>query len=306
MAQFLAKRLVSALIVAFGVSLLAFSMSHLTPGDPVSIMLGERASAESIARLTQQLGLDQPLPVQYWNFLTRALRGDLGTSIRSGQPVLGEIAMRFGPTLELTLAAMVVAAALGIGLGVLAAVSRAPWLESAIMTFALLGISVPTFWSGLLFITFFALTLNWFPVTGSGGLAGLVLPAVTLALPAAAVLARMTRSSLLEVLSQDFIRTARSKGLVERTVIFKHALRNAFIPILTIMGLQFGGLLAGSVIVESVFARPGLGRFAVGAILARDFPQIQGIVLLAGLSYVLINMIVDFLYGVLDPRIQVR
>lgn len=306
MAQFLAKRLVSALIVAFGVSLLAFSMSHLTPGDPVSIMLGERASAESIARLTQQLGLDQPLPVQYWNFLTRALRGDLGTSIRSGQPVLGEIAMRFGPTLELTLAAMVVAAALGIGLGVLAAVSRAPWLESAIMTFALLGISVPTFWSGLLFITFFALTLNWFPVTGSGGFAGLVLPAVTLALPAAAVLARMTRSSLLEVLSQDFIRTARSKGLVEHTVIFKHALRNAFIPILTIMGLQFGGLLAGSVIVESVFARPGLGRFAVGAILARDFPQIQGIVLLAGLSYVLINMIVDFLYGVLDPRIQVR
>jgi len=304
--QFLAKRLVSALIVAFGVSLLAFSMSHLTPGDPVSIMLGERASAESIARLTQQLGLDQPLPVQYWNFLTRALRGDLGTSIRSGQPVLGEIATRFGPTLELTLAAMVVAAALGIGLGVLAAVSRAPWLESAIMTFALLGISVPTFWSGLLFITFFALTLNWFPVTGSGGLAGLVLPAVTLALPAAAVLARMTRSSLLEVLSQDFIRTARSKGLVERTVIFKHALRNAFIPILTIMGLQFGGLLAGSVIVESVFARPGLGRFAVGAILSRDFPQIQGIVLLAGLSYVLINMIVDFLYGVLDPRIQVR
>ncbi len=306
MTQFLAKRLVSALIVAFGVSLLAFSMSHLTPGDPVSIMLGERASAESIARLTQQLGLDQPLPVQYWNFLTRALRGDLGTSIRSGQPVLGEIATRFGPTLELTLAAMVVAAALGIGLGVLAAVSRAPWLESAIMTFALLGISVPTFWSGLLFITFFALTLNWFPVTGSGGLAGLVLPAVTLALPAAAVLARMTRSSLLEVLSQDFIRTARSKGLVERTVIFKHALRNAFIPILTIMGLQFGGLLAGSVIVESVFARPGLGRFAVGAILSRDFPQIQGIVLLAGLSYVLINMIVDFLYGVLDPRIQVR
>lgn len=306
MVQFLAKRFVSALIVAFGVSLLAFSMSHLTPGDPVAIMLGERASAESITRLKQQLGLDQPLPVQYWTFLTRALQGDLGTSIRSGQPVLAEIAVRFGPTLELTLAAMVIAAALGISLGVLAAVSRAPWLESAIMSFALLGISVPTFWSGLLFIMLFALTLNWFPVTGEGGLAGLILPAVTLALPAAAVLARMTRSSLLEVLSQDFIRTARSKGLVERTVTLKHALRNAFIPILTIMGLQFGGLLAGSVIVESVFARPGLGRFAVGAILARDFPQIQGIVLLAGLSYVLINMVVDLLYGVLDPRIQVR
>jgi peptide/nickel transport system permease protein len=306
MVQFLTKRFISALIVAFGVSLLAFSMSHLTPGDPVAIMLGERASAESITRLKQQLGLDQPLPVQYWGFVTRALQGDLGTSIRSGQPVLGEIAARFWPTLELTLAAMVVAAVLGIGLGVLAAVSRAPWLESSIMTFALLGISVPTFWSGLLFIMLFALTLGWLPVTGEGGLAGLVLPAVTLALPAAAVLARMTRSSLLEVLSQDFIRTARSKGLVERTVTLKHALRNAFIPILTIMGLQFGGLLAGSVIVESVFARPGLGRFAVGAILARDFPQIQGIVLLAGLSYVLINMVVDLLYGVLDPRVQVR
>ena len=306
MIEFLGRRLLSAIVVAFGVSLLAFSMSHLTPGDPVSIMLGERASAQSIKQLTEQLGLDQPLPVQYFTFVTRALQGNLGTSIRSGQPVLSEIASRFRPTLQLTLAAMMIAAALGIGFGVLAAVSRTVWLETLIMAFALLGISIPTFWSGLLFIMFFALTLNWLPVTGTGGLAGLVLPALTLALPAAAVLARMTRSSLLEVLSQDFIRTARSKGLVERAVTLKHGLRNAFIPILTIIGLQFGGLLAGSVIVESVFARPGLGRFAVGAILARDFPQIQGIVLLAGLSYVLINMLVDLLYGVLDPRIQVR
>ena len=306
MVEFLTKRLFSAIIVAIGVSLLAFSMSHLTPGDPVSIMLGERASAQSVKQLTEQLGLDQPLPVQYVTFVTRALRGDLGTSIRSGQPVLAEIAARFGPTLQLTLAAMAIAAVLGIGLGVLAAVSRAAWLETLIMAFALLGISIPTFWSGLLFIMLFSLTLNWFPVTGTGGLASLILPAFTLALPASAVLARMTRSSLLEVLSQDFIRTARSKGLVERTVTLKHGLRNAFIPILTIIGLQFGGLLAGSVIVESVFARPGLGRFAVGAILARDFPQIQGIVLLAGLSYVLINMVIDLLYGVLDPRIQVR
>jgi ABC-type dipeptide/oligopeptide/nickel transport system permease component len=304
--QFLLKRLVSAIPVAFGVSVLAFSMSHLTPGDPVAIMLGERATAGDVARLRGQLGLDQPLPIQYWNYISRAVQGDLGTSIRSGQPVIREIADRFGPTLELTLAAMLIAIVLGVSLGTLAAVTRSGWAESSIMSFALLGISMPTFWSGLLFIMFFSLTLNWLPVTGEGGLASLVLPAVTLALPAAAVLARITRSSLLEVLSQDYIRTAKSKGLVRRTIILKHALRNAFIPVLTILGLQFGGLIAGSVIVESVFARPGIGRFAVNAILARDFPQIQGIVLLAGLTYVIINMLVDLLYGVLDPRIQTR
>ena len=305
MFQFLAKRLLGAIPVAFGVSLLAFSMTHLTPGDPVSIMLGERATAEDIARLREQLGLDEPFYVQYVTFVSRALRGDLGTSIRSGQPVLTEIAARLGPTAALTGAAMLIAITLGLTLGTLAAVSRSPLLETLIMTFAMLGISMPTFWSGLLFILFFALTLDWLPVTGSG-LPGLVLPAVTLALPSAAVLARITRSSLLEVLDQDYIRTARSKGLVERVVTYKHGLRNAFIPILTIIGLQVGGLMAGSVIVESVFARPGIGRFAVNAILARDFPQIQGIVLLAGLVYVLVNALVDLFYGVLDPRIEAR
>lgn len=303
MLPFLARRLLEAIPVAFGVSLLAFSMTHLTPGDPVSIMLGERATAEDVARLRDQLGLDEPLHVQYLTFARQALRGDLGTSIRSGQPVLAEIRDRLGPTAALTGAAMLIATLLGITLGTLAAVSRSAVLESAIMTFAMLGISMPTFWSGLLFIILFALTLNWLPVTGSG-LSGLVLPAVTLALPSAAVLARMTRSSLLEVLDQDYIRTARAKGVVERIVTLKHGLRNAFIPVLTIIGLQVGGLMAGSVIVESVFARPGIGRFAVNAILARDFPQIQGIVLLAGLIYVVVNMLVDLLYGVLDPRIQ--
>ena len=305
MFQFLVKRLLGAVPVAFGVSLLAFSMTHLTPGDPVSIMLGERATAEDVTRLREQLGLDEPFYVQYVTFVGRALRGDLGTSIRSGQPVLAEIAARLGPTAALTGAAMLIAITLGLTLGTLAAVSRSPLLETLIMTFAMLGISMPTFWSGLLFILLFALTLDWLPVTGSG-LSGLVLPAVTLALPSAAVLARITRSSLLEVLDQDYIRTARSKGLVERVVTYKHGLRNAFIPILTIIGLQVGGLMAGSVIVESVFARPGIGRFAVNAILARDFPQIQGIVLLAGLIYVLVNALVDLFYGVLDPRIEAR
>ena len=304
MLQFLIRRLVSAVPVALGVSLLAFSMTHLTPGDPVSLMLGERASAEDVARLRQQLGLDRPVHVQYLSYMSRAVRGDLGTSIRSGQPVLNEVRDRLGPTALLTGAAMVIAMAFGITLGALAAVSRSPAAETVIMSVALLGISMPTFWSGLLFIMLFSLTLKWLPVTGTG-LPGLILPSLTLALPAAAVLARMTRSSLLEVLQQDYVRTARSKGLIERVVTTKHALRNAFIPVVTIIGLQFGSLMAGSVIVESVFARPGIGRFAVNAILARDFPQVQGIVLLAGLTYVLVNAVVDLLYGLLDPRIQV-
>lgn len=305
MLPFLLRRLLSAVPVVLGVTLLAFSMSHLTPGDPVRIMLGERATAEDVARLRGQLGLDRPLPVQYLSYVGRAAQGDLGTSIRSGQPVSQEIADRVGATAALTGAAMAIAIVLGVSLGTFAAVSRSAMLEAAIMGFALLGISMPTFWSGLLFILLFALTLDWLPVTGTG-VQGLVLPAVTLALPAAAVLARMTRSSLLEVLNQDFVRTARSKGLHGSVVVAKHALRNAFIPVLTIVGLQFGGLMAGSVIVESVFARAGLGRFAVNAILARDFPQIQGIVLFAGLVYVVVNMLVDLAYGALDPRIQAR
>jgi len=302
---FLLRRLLAAVPVVFGVTLLAFSMSHLTPGDPVRIMLGERATAEDVTRLRAQLGLDRPLPVQYLTFLSNAARGDLGTSIRSGQPVSREITDRVDETAALTGAAMAIAILLGVSLGTFAAVSRSPALEAVIMGFALLGISMPTFWSGLLFILLFAIVLGWLPVTGTG-IVGLVLPAVTLALPAAAVLARMTRSSLLEVLEQDFVRTARSKGIHGSVVVVKHALRNAFIPVLTIAGLQFGSLMAGSVIVESVFARPGLGRFAVNAILARDFPQIQGIVLFAGLIYLVVNMVVDLLYGVLDPRIQAR
>lgn len=305
MLTFLLRRLLAAVPVVFGVTLLAFSMSHLTPGDPVRIMLGERATAEDVTRLRAQLGLDRPLPVQYLTFLSNAARGDLGTSIRSGQPVSREIVDRVDETAALTGAAMLIAILLGVSLGTFAAVSRSPALEAAIMGFALLGISMPTFWSGLLFILLFAIVLGWLPVTGTG-LVGLILPAVTLALPAAAVLARMTRSSLLEVLEQDFVRTARSKGIHGSVVVVKHALRNAFIPVLTIVGLQFGSLMAGSVIVESVFARPGLGRFAVNAILARDFPQIQGIVLFAGLIYLVVNMVVDLLYGVLDPRIQAR
>lgn len=305
MIPFLLRRLVAAVPVLFGVSLLAFSMTHLTPGDPVKIMLGERATAEDVARLRLELGLDRPLPVQYLSFLSRALRGDLGTSLRSGQPVAREIGDRVGATATLTLAAMGIAILVGVLLGTLAAIQRSPAVDALIMMIALVGISMPTFWSGLLLILLFSLTLGWFPIT-DGGWSGLVLPAVTLGLPAAAVLARLTRSALQEVLNQDFIRTAHSKGVAATAVVARHALRNALIPVVTIIGLQFGNLMAGSVIVESVFARAGIGRFAVNAIMARDLPQVQGIVLFAGVIYVVINALVDVVYAAIDPRISVR
>jgi len=302
---FLLRRLVAAIPVLFGVSLLAFSMTHLTPGDPVKIMLGERATAEDVARLRLELGLDRPLPVQYLSFVSRALRGDLGTSLRSGQPVAREIGDRIGATATLTLAAMGIAILVGVLLGTLAAIQRSSAVDALIMMIALVGISMPTFWSGLLLILLFSLTLGWFPIT-DGGWSGLVLPAVTLGLPAAAVLARLTRSALQEVLNQDFVRTAHSKGVAATAVVARHALRNALIPVVTIIGLQFGNLMAGSVIVESVFARAGIGRFAVNAIMARDLPQVQGIVLFAGVIYVVINALVDVVYAAIDPRISVR
>ncbi len=306
MLQFLVGRLVSSIFVIFGVSVAAFSMVHLVPGDPVAIMLGERATPADVARLQEELGLDEPLPAQYLDYVSRAVRGDFGESIRSGQPVLGEISSRVVPTVELSLAAMAIAVTLGILMGVFAATSKSSTADFATMAVSLVGLSLPTFWLGLLLIFFFGLRLGWLPVSGTGGLEALILPAITLALPAAAVLARLTRSSMLEVLGQDYVRTARSKGLPEDVVVYKHALQNAFIPVLTIMGLQFGALLGGSVIVETVFARSGLGSFAVNAILARDFPVVQAIVLLAGLVFVLVNLIVDILYSALDPRISLR
>lgn len=305
MTIYVLRRIALVIPVLIGVSIVTFLMSHLVPGDPVSVMLGTSATAESRAELRQQLGLDDPLYVQYGRYVSRAVRGDFGTSIRSGQPVLTEIRQRIGSTVQLTLSAMALAIVVGVGLGIAAAWSRSRIAQAGIMSFALLGISMPSFWSGILLILLFGLKLRWFPIAGSGPKA-LVLPAITLAAPAAAVLARITRSTMLEVLNQDFVRTARAKGLAERVVIVRHALRNALIPVLTIIGLQFGGLLTGAVIVESVFSRPGLGRYAVTAISSRDFPQIQGIVLLAAVVYVFVNLFVDLLYAVLDPRIRYR
>lgn len=299
------RRIALVIPVLVGVSIVTFLMSHLVPGDPVTVMLGTGATAESRAELRQQLGLNDPLYVQYGRYVANAVRGNFGVSIRSGQPVLREIKQRVGSTIQLTLTAMALAVVVGVGLGIAAAWTRSPLAQAGIMSFALLGISMPSFWSGILLILLFGLKLRWLPIAGSGPKA-LILPAITLAAPAAAVLARITRSTMLEVLNQDFVRTARAKGLRERVVIVRHALRNALIPVMTIIGLQFGGLLTGAVIVESVFSRPGLGRYAVDAISSRDFPQIQGIVLLAAVVYVFVNLIVDLLYAVLDPRIRYR
>jgi peptide/nickel transport system permease protein/oligopeptide transport system permease protein len=306
MRAFLVRRLFLLVPTVLGVTLATFLMLHLTPGDPVTIMLGEFASAADVARLRVELGLDRPLPVQYVKFLARALRGDLGTSIRSRRPVAEEIAERLPPTMQLALAAEVLAVGVGIPAGVAAATARIPAVDSTVVAVTLVGLSMPTFWSGLLLILLFSLTLGWLPITESQGLRALILPAVTLAAPAAAVLARVTRASVLEVLRQDYVRTARAKGVVERLVIYRHALRNALIPVLTVAALQFAGLVAGAVIVESVFARPGLGRLAVTAILSRDFPLAQGIVLVVATMYVFVNVGVDVVYGILDPRIRYR
>ncbi|CAN5545993.1 ABC transporter permease [soil metagenome] len=305
MARYALQRIILVIPVLFGVSIVAFMMSHLVPGDPVRVMLGTTATQEDIDRLTHQLGLDDPLVVQYWRYVSNAVQGDFGNSIRSDQPVLTEIWSRFPSTLELTVAAVIAASVVGMTLGILAAISKHSAVDAGIMTFALVGISVPGFWSGILMILLFGLKLGWLPIAGSGW-KSLIMPTITLAAPAAAVLARMTRSSMLEILGQDFVRTARAKGLRDQIVVIRHVLRNALVPVITIIGIQFGALLGGAVIVESVFSRPGLGRYTVTAIEQRDFPQIQGIVLFAAAIYVFVNLAVDLTYAVIDPRIRYR
>jgi peptide/nickel transport system permease protein len=259
---------------------------------------------ELIAEVRRNLGLDVPLPQQYLSYISRVIRGDLGKSIWTGQPVWREMQGQWPSTLELTLASMGTAVVLGVTLGTLAAVRRGTWVDSTVMGISQLGVSIPLFWSGLILIFLFSLTLGWLPATGVGGWKRLLLPAFALATNYSAVIARMVRSSLLEVLSQDYIRTARAKGLAPLRVTLRHALRNALIPAITIVGLQFGNLLGGTVVIETVFSRQGLGRLAYTAILAKDFPIVQGVVLVLVLVYVLLNVAVDLSYGLLDPRIR--
>jgi peptide/nickel transport system permease protein len=305
MLTWILRRILAVVPVLFGVTLAVFSMLFLVPGDPVKMMLAEFVTnPDQVAQMRAQLHLDEPVLKQYGRFVGNAVRGDLGTSIRSRRPVTTEIGENLGSTAQLALAAMAVAVGLGIPLGLLAALSRNSWLDVASMGAALLGVSMPSFWLGLLLIFVFSLHLAWFPATGGGDLHHLVLPATTLGMIAAAIMARLTRSSMLEVLGQDYVRTARAKGLGGFSVVVRHALKNALIPVITIFGLQFGNLLAGAVIVETVFSRPGLGRLIVGGILNKDFPLVQGVVLFVATTYVLINLLVDVAYAYADPRIR--
>jgi ABC-type dipeptide/oligopeptide/nickel transport system permease component len=297
--------LLAAVPVLLGISVVAFLMMHMVPGDPAKMMLGELAvQKEAVENLRRVLGLDDPVPVQYWRFLTRALRGDLGRSVLENQPVARMIWQVLPSTIELTLTGLGIAVFLGVLLGVTAAVRHRTWMDNASMVVALWGVSMPTFWMGLLLIFLFSLKLGWLPATGQGGVARLIMPAFTLGYVAAAVIARLVRSSMLEVLGQEYVRTARAKGLAERFVVYRHALKNALIPVVTVLGLQFGALLGGTVVIETIFSRPGVGRLAVTSILNKDFLVTQGTVLMSAVFYTLVNIIVDFSYAFLDPRIR--
>jgi len=303
-ARYVLRRLLLAVPVLFGVSFGVFVMVHLVPGDTAVVLAGDTASPQQIQEIRHELGLDQPLPVQYARFLERLGHGSLGRSVRTGREVMIEIFDRFPYTLELALAAVVIATVVGVSLGVWAAVNKGGLVDQLTMGFASLGLSIPTFWIASLMIIVFSLTLRWLPVTGAGSWKHLVLPAAALSLQSAAIKVRITRSSMLEVLGQDYLRTARAKGLRERTVIVRHALKNALIPIITLIGLQFGGLLGGAFIIETIFGWPGLGQLAVQSIFVRDFPVIQGTVLLVAVAYFASNLVVDVLYAWLDPRIR--
>ena len=304
MLTYLLRRILIAVPTLLGVVLLVFLMVRLAPGDPAILLAGEFATPETLEAIRTRYGLDRPLPEQFALYLGALLQGDLGESSRSRRPVLEELKTYFPNTVVLATAAILVALATGIPLGILAALRQGSWLDLGVMVLALLGVSMPVFWFGLLAILIFSVELGWFPVAGKGTLAHLVLPAVTLGINATALLARMTRGTLVEVLSQDYIRTARAKGLAERVVIFKHALRNALIPVVTVAGLEFGSLLAGAVITETIFAWPGLGQLLVGSILSRDYPVVQGAVLLVAFTFTLVNLMVDLLYAWIDPRVR--
>jgi ABC-type dipeptide/oligopeptide/nickel transport system permease component len=303
--RYIGQRLAVAITVLWGVATLVFVILRLLPGDPAALMLSEAgASAEAIAQLRADLGLDKPLIIQYGQYLANLAQGDLGTSLFAHRPVAKVIAEQLPSTIGLALAAMLIASILGAALGILAAVKAGTWIDSAATALAVTGVSVPIFWSGLLLIWLFSLRLGWLPATGQGGLDHLILPALVLGLASSGAIARLVRASLLEVLDQDFIRTARAKGLREGIVLTRHALKNALIPVVTIIGLQFGFLLGGTVVTETVFSRQGIGRLLVNSILWKDLPVVQGVVLLAGLVYTLVNVAVDVAYGFLDPRIR--
>ena len=304
MLRYLFRRLLLTIPVLLGVATLVFALIHLVPGDPARSMLGEGATEEEISRLQEALGLNRPLPVQYAAFLAGVARGDLGRSFRYGTPVTHEIRDKLVRTIQLALAAMAVAILFAIPLGIVAAVFQGTAIDHAAMTLALVGISMPNFWLGPLLAILFAVHLGWLPVAGTGTLAHLVLPAVTLGAALSAILARMTRASLLEELRELYVLAARARGLSRTRAVLHHAFRNSLIPVVTIIGLQFGAVLTGTIITETIFAWPGVGRLLIQAINFRDYPLVQGCILFISVTYVLMNLLTDLTYGLLDPRIR--
>ena len=304
MHNYLIKRLLSTIPVLIGISLLLFFMLRMLPGDPAQVLAGQMATPEEIENIRHQLGLDRPIYEQYAVYMSHLVRLDLGRSARTQNPVIDEIWARLPNTLLLAVVAITLACLFGIPAGIISAVRPYSWIDYLVTMSALFGISMPVFWLGLMLVVLFAVILHWLPAGGTGSWQHVVLPAVTLASFVVAFIARMTRSTMLETLSQDFTTTARSKGLKEKVVIIKHALKNALIPIITVIGLQFGLLLGGAVLTETVFAWPGLGRLLYDSISARDYPMIQGVILIFGLLYIFVNLVVDLIYAFVDPRIR--
>ncbi len=304
MLTYIVRRLVAAIPTLLGVAAIVFAMLRLLPGDPARVIAGLLATDEDVERIRHQLGLDQPLPIQFLDFFLRLLRLDLGTSARTNQPVMNEILARLPHTIELAVIATIIATIVGVAAGVLAASHHNSRVDYLISAATLFGISMPVYWLGLMLIVVFAISLHWFPAAGADEPLSVVLPSLTLTGFVVALIARMTRSSLLEVLRQDYVRTARAKGLQEWRVTYVHALRNALLPVITVIGLQFGTLLGGAVLTETVFGWPGIGQLLVDSIFARDYPLVQGIVLTFAALFILVNLAVDVLYAYVDPRIR--
>jgi peptide/nickel transport system permease protein len=303
MINYLIRRILLTIPLALAVIFIVTVSFDLIPGDPAALILGEFATPEAVAELRASLGLDRSLPVRFVNYVGDILQGDLGRSIRDRRPVTQILAETFPFTLQLASAAILLALLVGIPLGILAAARPGSWVDNLIRIVSLAGLSMPVFWTGLVFIVIFSVNLRWFPVSGTGTWRHLVLPALTLALPSIAVLARMTRSTVLEALQEDYVRTARAKGVPPRSMLYKHTLRNALIPVVTVFGLQFGQMLGGAVLTETVFAWPGVGRLTVFAIFNRDYVLMQGLVLVLAMVYVTVSLLVDISYGLIDPRV---
>ncbi|QQO10434.1 nickel ABC transporter permease [Breznakiella homolactica] len=306
MYKYIFRRILLLIPVLLGVSFVVFSIMYFTPGDPAKLILGERAPADEVQALREQMGLDKPYIVRFFNFLKGAVTGDLGRSYSTKRPVTEELFARFPATLQLAAAAIVIAVCLGIPIGIISATKQYSAFDMIFMVLALVGVSMPNFWQGLMMVLLFSIVLGWLPSSGYGTFAHLIMPALTIGTSTMALIARMTRSSMLEVVRQDYIRTARAKGLSELVVINRHALKNALIPIVTVIGLQFGNLLGGAVLTETIFAWPGVGRLMVDSIRQKDFPMVQGGVLLLAITFSIVNLAVDILYAYIDPRIKAQ